>query len=92
MRTILILGTILALAIPVGADHCATYTTSAPEVDTGTLGDDARYYVDTEFPCPQCHVTLWIYQEANGLDGMQRGDEVVDDTCHSMILADEIIF
>lgn len=91
MRTILILLAALAFALPVDASHCTTYTTSMAELDTGLAGGSTRYYVDNDW-CPQCHLSLWIYQESNGIDGLQRADEVVDDTCHDMIRGDTIIF
>lgn len=36
--------------------------------------------------------TMWIYQESNDLAGLQRGDEVHDDTCGGMIEADTIVY
>ena len=76
----------LAVAMPAGADHCVTYSTSSPEVDAG------GYYVDNDVCQPGCIFSIWIYQESNGISGLQRGDSVVDDTCHGMIESDVDIF
>jgi hypothetical protein len=35
--------------------------------------------------------STWVYEESNGIDGLQRGDEIVDDTCHGMIASDTIV-
>jgi hypothetical protein len=58
-------------------------TTSQPEVDTGTAVPGApRYYVDNDvIQTAGPLFSIWVYQESNGLDGLQRGDEVVDNTC-----------
>jgi hypothetical protein len=56
-------------------------TTSYPEVDTGIgIAGAPRYYVDYD-QCQPCMWSLYVYEESNGIDGLQRGDEVVDDTC-----------
>lgn len=34
----------------------------------------------------------WIYEEANGIPGAQRGDQDVDDTCGGLIPSDRIIY
>lgn len=101
MRTILLtLAMMIALAMPVGAEHCVTWSTHAPEVDTKIASEAAgldRYYVaDDCFPLIACPMepifSLWIYEESNGIEGLQRGDEVYDDTCHGMIDGDTIVF
>ena len=80
----------LAIAMPVSAQDCAM-TTSAPEVDTGVLPDGSRYYADNDVVIGG--FSFWIYQESNGLDGLQRGDEVHDDTCGGVAgESDTIIF
>lgn len=93
MRTILLTLTLLALALPASADHCVTWSTSTPEIETNPLGIDGvrtLYIFNDETWC--CLFSIWIYEETNGIPGAQRGDEVVDDTCHGMIRADTIIF
>ena len=91
MRTILILLATVALALPVGAEHCTTYTTSDTEVDTGVAEGVPRYYVNNG-PCHMCIFSIWVYEESNAINGLQRGDEIIDDTCHGMIRSDTIIF
>jgi hypothetical protein len=83
------------LAGPVDAGHfCETYSTSAPEIDTqGQL--EERYYVEYVPPCqPECLPgppgVLYLYEEANGIDGLQRADEWEDDTCHGLVPPDAL--
>ena len=88
MRTILVAILPLALLAPATAEHCATWSTSDATLDTGVAEGTPRAYVAyVEFP-----FSIYVYAESNGIDGLQRGDEVVDNTCHGMIPADEIYF
>ena len=80
----------IAIAIPAGAAHCTTWNTSSPELDTTPFG--GAYYLDNDLVQPEYLYSIWIYEESNGFGGLQRGDEVVDDTCHGMIESDTIIF
>ena len=80
----------IAIAIPAGAAHCTAPNTEAPEVDTTAVG--GAHYVDNDLCQPECIFSIWIYEESNGISGLQRGDEVVDSTCHGMIESDTIIF
>ena len=76
----------LSVALPAGlADHCEGFSTSVPEAEA------APYYVDNDLCQPGCAFSIWVYEETNGIAGLQRGDEVVDDTCHGSIEADTII-
>lgn len=34
----------------------------------------------------------WVYEESNGIPGLQRQDEVVDDTCGGQIPGDRILY
>ena len=71
-----------AMMIPMllaGASACEM-TTSDPKLDTGATPAGRDYEVDT-FGCPDCILALFVYEESNGIDGLQRGDELVDDTC-----------
>lgn len=86
LRTLASLALLLALTAPSLASDCAM-TTAEPEVDSklvsGATGS-ARVYVDGD--CDPLIVTcdfisVWIYEETNGIDGLQRRDEVRDDTC-----------
>lgn len=85
MRLVLPLAILLALSLPAQAAHCETWSTTPAEIDAG------GYYVELD-TCPMCIFSVWIYEESNGIEGLQRGDEIVDDTCHGMIRADTIVF
>lgn len=92
MRAIL-LPAVLALALlatSANADHCVTYETARPEFDSGPT-PVGRWYWDND-ACQPCMWSTWIYEESNGIDGLQRADEVVDGTCHGLIKGDTIIF
>lgn len=39
-----------------------------------------------------CLFSIWIYYESNGIDGLQRHDAQVDDTCHGMIQGDHFVW
>lgn len=85
---------VVALAASAGADHCAGYSTSQPEVDS-TATPAGRHYVDHTFcQMENCGPggAFWVYEESNGLPGLQRGDEFHDDTCHATIQQDTLIF
>ncbi len=74
----------LALVAPALAQEC-TMTTSDPEIDSGRHFDGApRFYVIND-QCAACGslslFMTWIYQESNGVDGLQRNDDVATDTC-----------
>ena len=107
MRTTTLILMLLALAFPVSASECAPTTfqsaiaTPATGVDVardfgdaqGPSSDEGVYYVaqDRCFFCLTGEDT-WIYQETNGIPGLQRGDEVVDNTCEGAIPADFDVF
>ncbi|HUR70053.1 MAG TPA: hypothetical protein VM370_12480 [Candidatus Thermoplasmatota archaeon] len=88
MRTLLLFVALLAIAVPVCADECVA-TTSDPEVDTGETGV-GRFYVDNDVCQPECLFSIWLYQETNGVDGLQREDEVHDDTCGGVYEGDSL--
>lgn len=84
---LLAIGLLAALA-PAQASDCATWTTSETDADA------AGYYVINDCwhnDCAKAFFSIWVYEEANGIPGLQRGDEVVNDTCHGQIQADKII-
>ena len=90
MRPSFLLGALSLVLLLVGstdAEHCTTWSTSHPEID---LGDSMGYYIDNDLCQPECLFSIWIYNESNGIPGLQRGDEVVDDTCHGMIESDTL--
>lgn len=85
MRALLLSAALaLALAAPAFAGACVMTTTQADlDTDPLGLGVGPRYYVDND-DCTftgLCIFSIWIYKESNGIDGLQRQDEVVDDTC-----------
>lgn len=96
----------LAAAITFGSASAQgeCWTTSDAEVDTGAAlpagAPGPRVYVDAAPYCnpgvgvPQCHLNSWVYQESNGLPGLQRDDEVHSDvdTCTDGTNGDTIIF
>ena len=40
----------------------------------------------------ECVFSIWTYYETNGIEGLQRGDEMHDDTCGGLIESDSIPF
>lgn len=91
----LVLGLVVALTIPSSASGCQP-TTSSAFVDTD-LGVGPRYYANDlgwtscQFGIPECG-SQYVYEESNGIEGWQRSDDVVDDTCAGIIPSDTIIF
>jgi hypothetical protein len=79
----------LAIALPAYAGGCEI-TTSAPELTIPETAAGPAHYVDNDACQPGCGFSIWIYEESNGMDGLQRGDEVVDDTC-GLIDSDTIL-
>lgn len=95
MQAPIILLALVALAASTGATGCEP-TTSPTTLDTG-IGIGPRYYVAEdphwltcgEFGFPECG-SIWIYEETNGIDGLQRDDDIIDDTCGGMIAGDTL--
>lgn len=81
-----LLAAMLSLSTFAAAADCEM-TTSSPEFDTDPMGAGVgpRFYVDDDSDrCARtglCVISIWVYEESNGVDGLQRGDEIVDDTC-----------
>lgn len=81
---------LLLLALPHGAAGCvATASGNAEPLLTQVVGvptPAATFYVVHDL-CPlhggtPCVLSLWVYEETNGLDGLQRGDAMFrDETC-----------
>lgn len=98
--TLLVLA-FTAAAAPSLAAACEP-TTSSPHFCTSSIavpclpGDVAgAYYLisDCPFVGPgSCMWSIWVYEETNGIEGLQRADEVVDDTCSGAIPGDRIVF
>lgn len=91
MKTAFVAASVLlALAGPALAEETC-YTTTHADVDTGTgpLDGGSRYYVYTApeewqpficgIPCNRELPDTWIYEESNGIDGLQREDSVQSD-------------
>lgn len=92
MRALLVTVAIGAFAFPATADHCETWSTSTSGA-WGVFLEAGPYYAFTD--CwtydPQCNPSFWVYEETNGIRGLQRGDETVDDACHGQIRSDTIV-
>ncbi|HUR68011.1 MAG TPA: hypothetical protein VM370_02110 [Candidatus Thermoplasmatota archaeon] len=95
------LGAILVLTFGHAAAFECAPTTTQPDatIDLSTAGG-ATYYVDdlcTLLGFATDHLVgcgdgaPWVYEETNSIAGLQRGDEVVDDTCGGIIPRDTII-
>ena len=73
------------------------YKTSDPQVDTGAplVEGQPRYYViDGCFPLVSCmgFLSVWVYEESNGIDGLQRDDVRSDVSgCDGAVAGDTII-
>jgi hypothetical protein len=95
MRTFLILTAIATLALGSAlADECVPSTT--PAVAVGPyyiydclLDDSPQGGQECWFPGPWA---VWVYEESNGIAGLQRDDEIRDDTCAGQIPGDTIVF
>lgn len=76
VHVLVALATTAPLAGAAHYDWC-TPSTSSPEIDVLTpLG---RWYVDND--AGSDFISIWVYEESNGQSGLQRQDEVVDNTC-----------
>lgn len=103
-------GIALLLALTLGGaaadETCWTTTPVLLDTVTGTpasaSGDgDGRYYLFTDPPCGpigyDCvphYPTPWLYEESNGIGGLQRDDEMRSDVadCTDGTRGDTIIF
>lgn len=91
MRALVLVLATLALvgaSIPASAVEC-TPTTSTTDAEHVILEAPARNaaadYVAIDLCQPACLSSVWPYYELNGIAGLQRGDDAVDDTCGGMI-------
>lgn len=85
MRTLLFVLAALALGVPAQAYECVP-SNASPELCDGRLclftnGEAQRDYWDDDGCQPDCLFRLWGYYETNGIPGLQRQDEVEDNTC-----------
>lgn len=71
-----------------------TFTASAggctPGKSEPTLAVGA-YYVVNDVCQPSCAFAVWIYEETNGIQGLQRHDAGKDDTCGGFIEPDSMV-
>ena len=90
MIRLLTLGLILILPLASASwyEGCEPVT-SIPEIDTGPT-PAGHWYVDHDVCQPECPNPTWVYEESNGIDGLQRNDEMVDDTCGGVIASDRL--
>lgn len=85
----------LSIALPASlADHCTTYSASDAEITT-TGDEGAIHYVDNDLCQPECGFSIWLYEESNGLPGLQRSPAAEgnnpyapDNTCHGAYPSD----
>lgn len=82
---------------PVLAQHCKTYSTSISDLEAGVIvvpvDLDAVlgiFYIVYDVCQPECILSYWVYDESNGIPGLQRGDVMHNDTCHHMIASDTV--
>jgi hypothetical protein len=71
-----------------GVEGCRP-TTSKAELTVTALG--ATYYADADCPTGGCGAALRLMEESNGMPGLQRQDEAVDDTCLGEISPDTYV-
>lgn len=105
-KTIFAAGAILMIATTAsGAEAICQPTTSLAETFKVSNGDGGltlgsgeantwTFYVVND-ACQldgTCLFSTWIYQEMNGIDGLQRQDMFRDDTCGGMYSGDLIVF
>lgn len=84
--TILLTLAALSVALPAGlAAHCTKIHTSEALIERD------GYYVAIDRCLGDCVLSAWVYEESNGIVGLQRLDDQVDDTCHGRIEPDTIV-
>ncbi len=86
----------LAFLAPTAAEACQPTTSTAHAevagvyVFVGCLSDEWDDQMECQWFGPWG--TTWIYQESNGIPGLQRNDDFHDDTCGGQITADTILY
>lgn len=89
----LLLSVILGVAATGAAHHCEAPSATPADVSTENHLGLPVYYIDEDFICQlECWGSVWVYQESNGVAGLQRADENANDTCHGMIQGDTLVF
>lgn len=95
MKNAMTLALVLTLTLALPATAAPCYTTSAADVDTGDLAEERLYVaIDNCIPVVGCAFSIWVYQETNGIDGLQRRDEVRSDVgaCGDGTEPDTVVF
>lgn len=98
MYTVLLGLAAFALLVPANAEgDCWTTSEAAVTVPGQGLAGDLYLVNDACQPVigdGSCTFSIWLYQESNGIAGLQRGDEVHTDVagCPEEIVADTDIF
>lgn len=98
IRTFAIAGlaSVVVLALSsAGASHCVTYSTSTTSGEMlliplpfSPFSAEAGWIV-IDVCQVRCRYSAAIYYDTNGIEGLQRWDNWVDDTCHGMIAPDQ---
>lgn len=70
-------------AHPAVAGHCTRFTTSVTGDTQVVLDVDGAYVVGD-----RTIARAFVYEESNGIPGLQRADAGRDDTCHGQIAGD----
>ncbi|HUR68010.1 MAG TPA: hypothetical protein VM370_02105 [Candidatus Thermoplasmatota archaeon] len=95
MRSILVpMFALLLLTAPFAlADECVPTTSFAPIAAAGYYVYEPCIDPDDASDCSDWGPwSIWVYEESNGIAGLQREDELRDDTCGGMIDSDTFIF
>lgn len=67
---------------------------SAEECEPGGPTPDAAfagYYLEADACGAGCVASTWLYEESNGLPGLQRRDAAMDHTCAGMQAPDTLV-
>lgn len=66
-------------------------STSTPAATLEVQPAGAWYLVPDQYCNPECTPVWLVYEEANGYPGLQRYDDIHDDTCGRPHLADIVL-
>lgn len=77
------------LGIPAHAQDCDPSTST--DAHAISDGNSTHYVVTDPSTCGGCPigVHMYLYEETNGMDGLQRDDARRDDTCNGLIEPDD---
>lgn len=79
LATIVLTIAAISIALPAGlADPCKVSTSKS------TL-EHGKYYLVAGL------TSIWVYEESNGMKGLQRGDVLKDDTCQGQVKSDDLV-